>query len=127
MTLEDSSFNILKNNTLGSCPAKRLSYAVLADGIRRIFNPYLEMGHRDDKAQDIEWLFSDSYGRKVDKAGGCSFDFCCLSLDVSHETFRAVVRALLDSKQLRDTYLHSLYNNLLVYNNIYYNIYINNK
>lgn len=118
--------HVLKNNVLGTCPAKKLSYAVLMDSLRNIFNPYLSKGGMQTKEIEIKWFFDDAYGRQVDKLGGCSFDFCCLSLDISHETLRKVVKALLESKELRDKYLLTLFINLFIYNNIYYNIY-NNK
>jgi hypothetical protein len=116
---------LLKNKALKEHPDQQLHYALIMDSLRNVFNPYLASKDRASKEQDLEWLLSKEYGRKVDRLGGCSFEACCLALDISCETLRKVVNDLLKSKELRNKYLTNLYSNLYLYNNIYYNIYNN--
>ncbi len=116
---------IIKQGELPNCPAQRLCYGVLADTLRGVFNPYLSDEQRASREADLEWLFDDAYGRKVDKLGGCSFEFCCLSLDINEMIMRKVVKHLLTNKQDKDKYYTSIINNIYNYNNIYFNIYNN--
>jgi len=116
---------IVKQGELPACPAKRLCYGVLADTLRGIFNPYLTDYQRAPREADLQWLFDDAYGKRVDRLGGCSFEFCCLSLDINDITFRKVIKHLLTNKKDRDKYSISIINNIYNYNNIYFNIYNN--
>jgi len=122
---------LLKSRHPEECPAKRISYAVIADTLRHLFDPSLNLNRKSACASlgkwDSEWLMSDKYGREVDKAGGCSFEYCCLCLDFDPKTFRDTVKLLLSNKRKYNQYIKILLNDLYKYNNIYYNIYNNNK
>ena len=125
MSKKQISKCIIKQNDLPPCPAKRLCYGILADTLRGIFNPYLSCDSRASREEEMQWLFDDAYGKKVDRLGGCSFEFCCLSLDINDITFRKVVKHLLTNKEDKDKYNNSLITNIYNYNNIYFNIYNN--
>ncbi|MFN7640834.1 MAG: hypothetical protein ACK5PR_03715, partial [bacterium] len=118
--------DILKSRYNGECPAKRISYAAIADTLRGVFNPKLDINADYPiklKEQEYNWLMSDEYSRSVDRAGGCSFEYCCLSLDFSPEIFRETVKLLLSNKRKYNQHIRLLLDNLYSYNYIYYNIY----
>ena len=114
------SAKLVNISKLPNCPAARLSYAALADCVRILTNPYLASTDHATPEQEREWLYSAEYGKSVQLRGGCSYKFCCSSLDINPEMFRKVMRYVTKHNKNRDLYIKNLISDLYSYNNIYY-------
>ena len=103
----------MHNNNLNDCPAKKLAYATLADTLRNVLGNNMPEKFRASVSRELDWVFSDSYGKSVERNNGVSFDYCCTVLDFDKDTLRKVIK----------DYIDIIINNIFNYNNIYYNLF----
>lgn len=113
----------MHNSNLGDCPAKKLAYATLADTLRNVLGDNLPEKFRANVSRELDWVFSDNYGKSVERNNGVSFDYCCTVLDFDKDTLRKVIKVLYTHKKIYKDYIDIIINNIYNYNNIYYNLF----